>query len=121
MSTLKFARELAQFEERLDWLSANGGSGYRDLDSALAASYKTLIEGLIELDEDLESAGLGAGSPSIPDILARPWSCSVRRKQHPRSPGRSSARRTRHSTPRLSVGMSWRLPWSAPTAALGRE
>jgi hypothetical protein len=71
MSTLKFARELAQFEEHLDWLCAGGGGGYRELDSALAASYKTLIEGLVELDEHLESAGLGAGVPRIPDMLAR--------------------------------------------------
>lgn len=71
MSTLKFARELARFEEHLDWLSAGGGGGYRDLDSALAASYKALIGGLVELDEHLDSAGLGAGVPRIPDILAR--------------------------------------------------
>lgn len=43
MSTLKFARELARFEEHLDWLCVGGGGGYRDLDSALAASYKVLI------------------------------------------------------------------------------
>lgn len=71
MSTLKFARELARFEEHLDWLCAGGGGGYRDLDSALAASYKALIGGLVELDEHLDSAGLDAGVPRIPDILAR--------------------------------------------------
>lgn len=70
MSTLKFARELAQFEEHLDWLSAAGG-GYGDKDKALAVSYKALITGLVELDEHLESAGLDAGVPRIPDILAR--------------------------------------------------
>lgn len=67
MSSLKFARDVAQFEEHLRWLGACGG----DLDSALAASYKILIEGLVELDEYLESAGIGAGVPRIPDILAR--------------------------------------------------
>ncbi len=71
MSTLKFARELARFEEHLDWLSAGGGSGRGDLDSALAASYKILIGGLAELGEHLDYAGLGAGVPRIPDILAR--------------------------------------------------
>jgi hypothetical protein len=70
MSTLKFARELAQFEEHLAWLSAGGG-GYPDLDSALAASYKALIAGLVELDEHLDSAELGADVPRIPDILAQ--------------------------------------------------
>lgn len=71
MSTLKFARELAQFEEHLSWLSAGGGGGYRDQDSALAASYKALISGLVELDEHLEYGGLDASVPRIPDILAR--------------------------------------------------
>jgi hypothetical protein len=71
MSTLKFARELAQFEEHLNWLTAGDGSGYEDSNAALAASYKTLIGGLIELDEHLESTGAGAGMPGIPDILAR--------------------------------------------------
>lgn len=68
---LKFARELAQFKEDLNWLIAGGGGGYRDLDSALAASYKALIGGLVELDDHLDSADLGAGVPRIPDILAQ--------------------------------------------------
>jgi hypothetical protein len=71
MNTLKFARELAQFEEHLDWLIANGGGGYRSLESALAASYKALIEGLVELDGHLDSADLSAGVPRIPNILAQ--------------------------------------------------
>jgi hypothetical protein len=71
MSTLKFARELARFEEHLAWLSAGGGGGYPDLDSALAASYRALIAGLVDLDEHLDSAGLSVDVPRIPDILAQ--------------------------------------------------
>jgi hypothetical protein len=70
MSTLKFARELALFEEHLDWLRM-GGDEFRGPGNALAASYKALIDGLIELDEHLDSAGPGADVPRIPDILAR--------------------------------------------------
>jgi hypothetical protein len=71
MSTLKFARELAQFEEHLDWLSRGGGGGYDDPDSPLAASYRALIRELVELDEHFDSAELGEDVPRVPDILAR--------------------------------------------------
>jgi hypothetical protein len=67
MSTLKFARDLARFEEHLRWLRAGGG----DIDAALAASYQALIAELVDLDERLQSTGLGEGAPDIADILAR--------------------------------------------------
>lgn len=70
MNTLKFARELAQFEEHLDWLIAGGGGGSYGEDRELAVSYKALIGGLVELDEHLDSVKLGAGVPGIPEILA---------------------------------------------------
>lgn len=66
MSTLKFAHELARFEDYLDWIRAGGGDGRRGLKSALAASYKVLIGGLVELDEHLDSAGRGASVPGKP-------------------------------------------------------
>jgi hypothetical protein len=71
MSTLKMARELAQFEDRLDWLRSMSRYDHGNLDGALAASCKVLIRGLVELDEQLGAAILGDGFPSVPDVLAR--------------------------------------------------
>lgn len=70
MNTLKFARELARFEEHLDWLIHGGGGQSYGEDSELAASYKVLIGGLVELEEHLDSVELGGGVRRIPEILA---------------------------------------------------
>jgi hypothetical protein len=66
MSMLKIARELAQFEEHLDWLTAGNSGAYRVLDRTLARSYKALFEGLVDLDEYLDSAELGRGRAAYP-------------------------------------------------------
>jgi hypothetical protein len=67
---VEVACELAQFEEHLDWLIHGGGGQSYGEDSELAARYKALIGGLVELDEHLDSVELGGGVRRIPEILA---------------------------------------------------
>jgi hypothetical protein len=71
VSALRFARELARFEGHLAWAAAGGGAGYYGFDAALAASYKTLIEDLVSLDEHLDAYDLPSDMPRVPDMLER--------------------------------------------------
>lgn len=60
MNALKFARELAAFESHLQWAIWNSHDDYDRGLRPLAASYKLLIDELVDLDD-----------PRIPEILGR--------------------------------------------------